>query len=161
MLHIRKATPQDQDGIWAIMQQVLATGDTYLFAPNSDREKILNYWFGAEKHTFVAILDDVVVGTYIFKENQPDLGSHVANGSYMVSPEHFGHGIGRSMGLHSLAEAKNAGFRAMQFNCVVKSNERAVRLWQSIGFNIIGEIPEAYQHSRLGLVNAYIMYQAL
>ena len=95
------------------------------------------------------------------KDNQPGLGSHVANAGYMTSPDAFGKGIGKAMALFSLEEAKNLGYRAMQFNLVIKTNERAVELWKKLGFAIIGEIPEAFNHKSLGLTNAYIMYRKL
>ncbi|MBD2705364.1 GNAT family N-acetyltransferase [Spirosoma sp. BT702] len=161
MITIRKATPADADAIWAIIKEVIATGDTYVFAPDSSREKMLNFWLGADKHTYVALLNDVVVGTFLLKDNQPDLGSHIANGAYMTSPNAGGQGIGKMMGEFSLKEAKLLGYRAMQFNIVIKSNELAVRLWQKLGFTILGEIPEAFNHQQLGLTNAYMMYRKL
>jgi ribosomal protein S18 acetylase RimI-like enzyme len=161
MIEIRKATQTDHDKIWEIIKKVIATGDTYVFDPNSSKEKMLAYWFGPDKHTYVAILDNQIVGTFVIKDNQPDLGSHIANGAYMTSPLASGQGIGKSMGEFSLHEAKRLGYKAMQFNIVVKSNDRAVRLWQKLGFNIIGEIPEAFNHRKNGLTNAYIMYRKL
>ena len=88
-------------------------------------------------------------------------GNHVVNAGYMVSPEAQGQGIGRAMGLHSLKEARRLGYRAMQYNLVVSTNTRAVSLWQSIGFDIVGTLPKAFHHSVLGDVDAYIMYQWL
>jgi ribosomal protein S18 acetylase RimI-like enzyme len=158
---IRKATAADADGIWAIIKAVIATGDTYTFAPNSSKEKMLTYWLNTDKHTYIAEIDNKIVGTFIIKDNQNDLGSHIANASYMTAPDAFGQGIVRKMCEFSLLEAQKLGYLAMQFNIVIKSNERAVRLWQSLGFQIIGEIPDAYQHQTLGLTNAYIMYRKL
>ncbi|WP_317171843.1 GNAT family N-acetyltransferase [Spirosoma validum] len=161
MIAIREATAADSDKIWAIIREVIATGDTYVFAPDSSREKMLAYWLGADRHTYVAVLDDEIVGTFVIKDNQPDLGSHIANASYMTSPHCSGKGVGRTMGEFSLEEAKRLGYKAMQFNIVIKSNERAVRLWQKLGFSILGEIPEAFNHQKNGLTNAYIMYRKL
>jgi ribosomal protein S18 acetylase RimI-like enzyme len=98
---------------------------------------------------------------FLIKDNQPGLGAHIANAAYMVSEKAEGKGIGKSMCLYSLDEAKRLGYLAMQFNIVIKSNERAVKLWQKLGFQIIGEIPEAFRHKQLGLTNAYIMYRKL
>lgn len=109
----------------------------------------------------MAEADGRVVGTYVLKPNQPALGSHVANASFMVSPVARGSGVGRSMGEHSLAEARRLGFRAMQFNFVVSTNEAAVRLWQRLGFGIVGTLPGAFRHARLGFVDAYVMFQEL
>jgi ribosomal protein S18 acetylase RimI-like enzyme len=158
---IREAHVSDQEETWEIIKQVIATGDTYAFAPNSSKEKMLSYWFGNDKQTYVAINNNTLAGTFIIKNNQPDLGSHIANAAYMVSPQSAGQGIGKLMGEFSLIEAKKLGYRAMQFNLVIKSNETAVRLWQKIGFEIIGEIPEAFNHAKKGYTNAYIMYREL
>lgn len=161
MIEIRKATAQDADGVWAIIKEVIATGDTYVFAPDSPREKMLGYWYGADKHTYVAVLDGEVVGTFVLKDNQPDLGSHISNAGYMTSPKASGKGIGRMMAEFSLTEAKRLGYSAMQFNFVIKTNTRAVALWERLGFAIIGEIPEAMRRKGGDLVNAYIMYRKL
>src|SRR5205085_8048423 len=102
-----------------------------------------------------------IVGTFFLKANQPGLGSHVSNAGYMVAPEAKGMRVGRTMAEFSLDEARRLGFQSMQFNFVVKSNEIAVRLWQNLGFETIGEIPEAFQHKENGLTNALIMYRKL
>jgi ribosomal protein S18 acetylase RimI-like enzyme len=161
MLEIRQALPQDAEKVWEIIQQVISSGDTYVFAPDSNREKMLNYWYEKDKYTYVALWEGEIVGTFWFKSNQPDLGSHIANAAYMTSPKANGQGIGKAMGEFSIQEARRLGYRAMQFNIVVKTNERAVNLWQKLGFSIIGEIPEAFNHQKYGLVNAYIMYQKI
>src|SRR3954464_10444246 len=129
MIEIRKATEADHDAIWGIIHQVLQGGDTYIFAPSSSKEKMLAIWCAPNKHTYVALAAGEIAGTFVISDNQMDLGSHIANGSYMVSPSHSGRGIGRAMGEFSLKEAKRVGYKAMQFNIVIKSNERAVKLW--------------------------------
>ena len=161
MITIREYREEDKEQIWEIIKSVISTGDTYVFAPDSPKEKMMKYWCGAEKKTYVAVSDNKILGTFYLKDNQPDLGSHIANAGYMVSPEAKGKHVGRQMAEFSLEEAKRLGYRAMQFNFVVKSNEIAVRLWQSLGFEIIGEIPEAFQHAENGLTNALIMYRRL
>ncbi len=158
---IRKAIETDKNAVWQIIQAVISNGDSYTFAPDSPKEKMLKFWFGEDKETYIAVLDEEIVGTFIIKANQPDLGSHICNAGYMVSPKARGKSIGRKMAEFSLPEAKRLGFKAMQFNFVVKSNKIAVKLWQKLGFEIIGEIPEAFQHQDLGLVNALIMYRKL
>lgn len=159
---IRYATPADEDAIWSIFHAVVAPGDTYAFDPHTSREEALAYWFRPGTHTYVAESEDGrVVGTYILKPNQPALGSHVANAGFMVSPEARGLGVGRRMGEHCLAEARQLGFRAMQFNFVVSTNEAAVRLWQQLGFQIVGTLPGAFRHARHGFVDAYVMFKAL
>ena len=177
MLEIRKATEEDKPEIWKIIKAVLATGDTYTFPPDSTEEEMLAFWMSPEKYTYVAVWsetpkragilsDDLhsggtIVGTFFLKANQPGLGAHVGNAGYMVAPEAKGKRVGRAMAEFSLDEAKKIGFQSMQFNFVVKSNEIAVKLWQNLGFEIIGEIPEAFQHKENGLTNALIMYRKL
>ena len=161
MIEIRKATAEDGHHVWEIIREVISKGDTYVFDPNSSKETMLNYWYGPDRHTYVAVDKETIVGTFMIRDNQPGLGAHVANGSYMVPEASSGKGIGKKMGEFSLAEAKRLGYTAMQFNIVIKSNARAVRLWQNLGFKIIGEIPDAFNHKKNGLTNAYIMYRNL
>lgn len=161
MLKIRQAREEDHDPIWQIIREVISKGDTYVFEPASSRDDMLAYWCGAEKHTFVALLQDKVVGTFIIKDNQPGLGAHIANASFMVAESFSGQGIGKKMGEYALAEARRLGYRAMQFNMVVGSNQRAVHLWQSLGFEIIGEVPEAFRHPGGSFSSAFIMYRRL
>jgi L-amino acid N-acyltransferase YncA len=156
---IRPAT--QADAIWSIFHAVVAPGDTYVFDPKMPREEALAYWFGPDTRTYVAESGGQVVGTYILKPNQPALGSHVANAAFMVLPAARGAGLGKRMGEHCLVEARRLGFRAMQFNFVVSTNEAAVRLWQQLGFEIIGTLPEAFRHSQRGFVDAYVMFQTL
>ncbi len=158
---IRLSTPSDHEAVWQIISNVIATGDTYVFAPDSSKEKMLNYWFSSDKRTYVAEENNEILGTFYLKENQMDLGSHIVNAGYMVSENARGKGLGKAMAEFSLEEARSLGFRGMQFNLVVKTNEKAVKLWLKMGFEIIGEIPDAYKHSQFGYVNAYIMYQKL
>src|SRR5215207_1724925 len=161
MIQIRQANEQDQPAVWKIIKAVIATGDTYVFDPETPESEMIPYWFSREKHVYVAEDEGRVVGTFWLKANQPGLGSHVCNAAYMVAPDAAGKGIGRRMAEFSLEESKRLGFTAMQFNFVVKSNTAAVRLWQSIGMEIIGEIPDAFDHRENGMTNAYIMYKKL
>jgi ribosomal protein S18 acetylase RimI-like enzyme len=161
MIEIRRAKPEDQDLVWDIIRQVIENGDTYVFSPGSSREKMLSYWFGKDKYTYIACQDNKIAGTFIIKDNQPDLGSHIANASYMTSPEARGQGVGTAMGEFSIAEAKKLGYLAIQFNFVVSDNQPAVRLWKKMGFEIIGEIPDAFRHHKLGLTSVFIMYRKL
>lgn len=161
MITIRKYTEDDQERVWEIIKQVISQGDSFDSAPDTPRDVMLDDWRGAGKHTYVAVSEDKIVGSFYIQANRAGLGSHVANASYVVAPEARGKGVGRRMGEFSLESAKNLGFHAMQFNFVVKSNEKAVRLWQSLGFEIVGEIPEAFRHKENGLTNAYVMYRKL
>lgn len=161
MIAIREATVDDHESIWKIIEPVIRKGNTYAFDPHSGREEMLAAWTGPGTHTYVAILNGAVVGTFMMKSNQPGLGSHVANAGYMVAPEYAGLGIGRKMGVFSIAEARRLNYKAMQFNMVVSTNQAAIRLWTGLGFEIIGEVPEAFFQSGKGYVSVYIMHRLL
>lgn len=161
MIVIRKASEADKPAAWLIIKEVIAGGDTYVFDPATPEAEMIDYWFSPEKHNYVAEADGKIAGIFWLKSNHPGLGSHVANAAYMVSPDAKGKGIGRRMAEYSLTEAKRLGFSAMQFNFVVKNNEATVNLWRSAGFEIIGEIPDAFRHKKLGLTNAYVMFRKL
>jgi L-amino acid N-acyltransferase YncA len=160
-MEIRAATNADRDAVWSIFHEIVAAGDTYALDPGISREDALAYWFRADTHTYVAEKDGRVVGTYILKPNQLGPGSHVANGAFMVAPNAQGSGVGRSMAEHCLSEARRMGFRAMQFNFVVSTNTPAIRLWEHLGFNIVGTLPGAFRHPEKGYVDVYVMFRSL
>lgn len=160
-MKIRKATSNDYDAVWNIFKNVIQTGDTYVFDPNTPKSALQKHWFADYMQTFVVEENDEILGTYILKPNQIDLGNHVANCSYMVNPEAQGKGVGKLMCTHSIQQAKDSGFLAIQFNIVVSTNTVAVKLWEKFGFEIIGTTPNGFRHSKLGLVDTYIMYKAL
>jgi len=151
----------DYDAIWAILEPMIRAGETYTLPRNMSREEALAYWFSAEKETFVWEEDGVVLGTYFLKPNQQGCGAHVANCGYVTSTAAQGRGIARAMCLHSLERAKQHGFRAMQFNFVVSTNERAAKLWLGLGFETVGRIPRAFDHPKQGPVDALVMYRHL
>ena len=161
MIKIRKATAEDENQIWEIFSKVIATGDTYVFPPDTPRKALNQYWLAAHMDTFIAEEDDKLLGTYMIKPNQIGLGNHIANCGYMVSPEAQGRGIGKELCEHSLRYAKTCDYYAIQFNIVVSTNTAAVALWKKYGFEIIGITPKGFRHSQLGLVDTYIMYKAL
>jgi L-amino acid N-acyltransferase YncA len=158
---IRVAATADGDAIWEIMKPIVGAGETYTLPRDMDKESALAYWFSAEHEVFVAEENGEIVGTYFLQTNQRGGGAHVANCGYMTAPSATGRGVARAMCAHSLERARERGFRAMQFNFVVSSNERAVRLWQRYGFKIVGHLPKAFLHPTLGYVDAYIMYRDL
>ena len=160
-MKIRKADEADRDAIWKIFHGVVATGDTYAIDPDMSREEALAYWSGADTQTYVAESTGRVVATYILRPNQSGGGSHIANAGFMVSPDARGQGIGRAMGEHCLSEARRLGFRAMQFNFVVSTNESALRLWEDLGFKIVGTLPGAFRHPGKGYVDVYVMFRSL
>ena len=160
-MHIRPARPADAAAIAAIILPTIRAGETYALDPRMAEAEALAYWMGADRETFVTEADGQILGTYYIRANQAGGGSHVANCGYMTAAEAAGRGIARAMCLHSLAHAKARGFRAMQFNFVVSTNERAVRLWQALGFGIVGRLPGAFHHPTRGYVDALVMFQPL
>jgi len=168
---IRAANETDRDDIWEIFHAVIASGDTYPFDPRMSREDAMAYWFAPGTNCYVAELDRLkrsslpvgrrIVGSYLLKPNQGGAGSHVANAAFIVAPGARGHGVGRAMGEHCLNEARRLGFRAMQFNFVVSTNESAVHLWQQLGFEIVGTLPRAFRHPEKGYVDVYVMFRSL
>ena len=160
-MNIRLASVEDFPGMWAIFSAVVSAGDSYVFSPETSPEDAFSYWFGPGITSYVATEAGEVLGMYKLLANQRDLGSHVANASFMVDPAHAGKGIGEQMGLHCLREARRAGFRAMQFNMVVSTNRAAVELWTKLGFSAVGTLPKAFLHAQLGYVDAFVMYRPL
>jgi L-amino acid N-acyltransferase YncA len=161
MLTIIEAKPEHYDAIWDIFHRVVKTGDTYVYPPETTKKEALDAWCNNHLTTFVALDNDVLVGTYVIKPNFPGLGSHTANCSYMVSDHARGMGVGKAMCQHSLEYAKKKGYIGMQFNMVVSNNEPAVQLWLSLGFTIIGTTPRGFKHQDKGYVDTYIMYREL
>jgi ribosomal protein S18 acetylase RimI-like enzyme len=160
-MEIAAATAGEHDGIWEILAPVIAAGETYTLPRDMSRADALAYWFADGHEVFVAREEGRIVGTYFLSANQKGGGSHVANCGYVTAPWAGGRGVARAMCEHSLVRAAARGFRAMQFNFVVSSNERAVRLWQACGFDIVGRLPLAFHHPRQGYVDAFVMYRTL
>jgi len=160
-LVVRMAGPQDEQPIWLIFEEVVQAGDTYPFAPDTGREEAFRLWLEVPRATYVAVMGGEVVGTYYIKDNQPGLGSHVCNCGFMVSSVARGRGVGRAMGAHAQDEARRLGYRAMQFNLVVSTNKPSLDLWLTMGFEIVGTLPKAFNHAELGLVDAHVMYRLL
>ena len=159
---IREFRDADWPEVWDLLRATFAAGDTYTFAPDSTEDEIRKAWIDVPAATFVARdSDGTVLGTYFIKPNQPGLGNHVCNCGYVVAPHAAGRGIATEMCEHSQSWAIRHGFRAMQFNFVVSTNERAVRLWQRLGFEIVGRLPGAFRHRTAGFVDALVMYKTL
>jgi len=158
---IRPATGGDKNAIWAILEPIICAGETYCLPRDMDKASALAYWHSAGHEVFVAEENGEIVGTYFLQANQQGGGAHVANCGYMTAVKATGRGVARAMCEHSLDRARERGFRAMQFNFVISTNERAVRLWQSFDFEIVGRLPKAFLHPTRGYVDAYIMYRDL
>lgn len=158
---IRPAVGGDVAALWSILGPIFRAGESYAIERDIDRAGALAFWCGPPHRVFVAEIGGAVLGTYYLQPNQRGGGAHVANCGFATAAEAQGRGIARAMLDHALAEARAAGFRAMQFNFVLESNARAVATWQRAGFAIVGRVPEAYDHPRLGPVAALILHRPL
>jgi len=162
MVQIREYRQSDWPQVWPMLKETFRAGDSYTFSPESSEEEIRKAWLEVPAKTFVACdPDGRTLGTYFIKANQPGLGAHVCNCGYVVAPAAQGQGIASQMCEHSQAQALVMGFRAMQFNFVVATNTRAIRLWQRLGFSVVGRLPGAFHHRTLGYVDALIMFKQL
>lgn len=160
-MQIRLAQSDDFDGIWPIFHDIVKKGDSHVYFPDTTREQARRIWMNSDVRTYVACEGHEILATYKLKANREDLGNHVANASYMVAPALQGQGLGKKIGEHSLEEAKKLGYHAMQFNMVVSTNKPAVALWQKLGFQIVGTVPQAFRHAELGLIDVYVMHRYL
>ena len=160
-MRIRRAVPGDRAAIWSIIEPVIRAGESYALDRDMAADEALAYWLGPDKETFVAEEEGALLGTYYMRPNQAGGGRHVCNCGYMVSPAARGRGTAAALCRHSLELARQLGYRAMQFNFVVSTNETAVRLWQKLGFSIVGRLPGAFNRPRLGDVDALVFYQDL
>jgi ribosomal protein S18 acetylase RimI-like enzyme len=160
-MEIRLARHGDRDPIWRILRPTIRAGETYAMPSNLSEADAIAYWMGPDRETFVAEEDGLILGTYYLRPNQLGGGAHVANCGYMTAAEATGRGVARRMCEHSMQHARDRGFRAMQFNFVVATNERAIRLWQSLGFETVGRLPLAFLHPRYGYTDALVMFRVL
>ena len=158
---IREATAADFDQIWPIFHEVASVGETYGYSTDTTRDQAFHLWMEYPRCTYVAEEEGQVLGTYYIKTNNEGPGAHVCNCGYMVDPTARGRGIASALCQHSQQQARLFGFTAMQFNAVVATNIVAVKLWQQLGFAIVGTIPDAYQHRLAGLVDCHVMYKSL
>ena len=160
-MKIREATPEDFEAIWSIFHEIVSAGETYPYPPDTTRPQAYQIWLEQPHKTFVAEENGQIVGTYYLKKNQPGAGSHVCNCGYMVPAAVRGRGLATAMCLHSQQVAVELGYKAMQFNLVVATNEVAVDLWQKLGFQVVGRVPRAFNHKSHGFVDALVMYKWL
>lgn len=156
----------DWPGIWAVFEPIVREGETYPLDPNLSESDARTYWFAPDKTVFVA--DDTdqgretgIVGSYYIKPNSTGPAAHVCNAGYIVRPDQRGRGIAQALCRHSIAEARRRGYRAMQYNLVISTNDRAVRLWQHMGFGIVGLLPGAFRRPDGSYVDALVMYRSL
>jgi len=159
---IRTLRQSDWPTIWPILRATFAAGDTYTFPPDISESETHKAWVETPRASFVVCDESgAILGTYFIKPNQPGLGDHVCNCGYVVAPQAQGRGLAAAMCEHSQRIALELGFRAMQFNFVVATNERAVRLWERLGFAVVGRLPGAFRHQTLGFVDALVMFKTL
>ena len=161
MLNIRPATPADDKALWAMLGPVFHAGDTYAVPTDITRDQALDYWLRGSHTAFVAEEGGQILGTAYLCPNHKGNADHVCNAGFVTSPDARGKGVAQSLLTHVLAQARAAGYGAMQFNFVVSTNIGAIRLWQRNGFQIIGTLPKAFRHPQAGLVDAHVMYQLL
>jgi L-amino acid N-acyltransferase YncA len=158
---IRPARQSDHAAIWQILEPTIRAGETYALPRDMSEADAIAYWTSSDRETFVAEEDDRIIGTYYLRANQLGGGAHVANCGYVTASDAVGRGVARRMCEHSLRHARERGFTAMQFNFVVGTNERAIRLWQSLGFETVGRLPLAFLHPSHGYTDAIVMFKAL
>jgi GNAT superfamily N-acetyltransferase len=159
---VRDARPEDWAQIWPFLQGICAAGETFTWPRDVSEQLARSIWMKAlPGRTVVAVEDGLVIGTAETHPNQMGPGAHVANAGFLVHPEHGRKGVGRALGEHVIRQAREDGYHAMQFNAVVETNTPAVRLWQSLGFEVLTTVPDAYDHATLGLVGLNVMYRRL
>ena len=160
-MNIREAKEIDFNKIWPIFQQIVSAGETYAYSKDTTKEQALNIWLKTPRKTFVLEEAGNILGTYFLKTNQSGPGNHVCNCGYMVSSQARGKGLATSMCQHSQEIAQELGYKAMQYNFVASSNKGAIRLWEKLGFEIVGKLPKAFNHPIKGYIDALIMYKWL
>lgn len=160
---IRTATPADWPAVYPFFSSIVEAGQTYAYPPGLSATEAEALWMEPAPWRVVVAVDEagVVLGSAKAGPNRPGRGAHVATASFMVDPGHQVRGVGRALGEHVLSWAADAGYRAMQFNAVVETNSAAVHLWKSLGFAIIGTVPETFDHAELGYVGLHVMYRRL
>jgi ribosomal protein S18 acetylase RimI-like enzyme len=161
VISIREATPHDFDALWPVFHEIAAAGETYAYARDTTKEQAFALWMETPRCTFVAEENGNVLGTYCLKTNQAGGGDHVSNCGYMVASAARRRGVARAMCEHSQQVARKLGYKAMQFNFVVSTNEGAVKLWNRLGFATVGRLPQAFNHPSKGYVDALVMYKWL
>lgn len=160
-MQLRAYTADDAEPLWHMLRPVFRAGESYAVDREISRAQALAYWTGASHGAFVAEDGGRALGSYYLKRNQAGGGAHVCNCGFVTAPDAGGQGVARAMLDHALQRARAAGFRAMQFNCVVVTNTRAIAIWERAGFETIGRLPGAFHHPRDGYVDALVMYRSL
>jgi L-amino acid N-acyltransferase YncA len=159
---IRPAAATDWPSIWPFFSDIVDAGETYAYPEGLTSDAARDLWMEEPPSVVVVAVDGArVLGSAKMGPNRPGRGAHIATASFMVDTAARGRGVGRALIDYALDWAREQGFRGMQFNAVVETNESAVRLWQAVGFEIVGTVPEAFDHRTQGLVGLHVMYRAL
>ena len=158
---IRRANDTDRVAIWQMLEPVVRAGETYALPRDMAGADAIAYWLNPDHQTFVALLDGTAAGTYYLRANQQGGGAHVANCGYITDGRFARRGLAEAMCRDSMERAKQQGFTAMQFNCVVSSNIHAIDLCSRLGFATVGRLPRAFAHPRAGLIDALVMFREL
>jgi ribosomal protein S18 acetylase RimI-like enzyme len=158
---IRLARAGDFDALWPMLRAVIRAGETYALDQSLNAEAVRALWMEAPRATYLAEAGGEVLGTAYIKTNQAGGGAHVCNAGFVVAEAARGRGVARALCEHAKEEARAMGYLAMQFNFVVETNEGAIALWQSLGFETVGRLPRAFRHPEAGLVDALVMYKWL
>jgi L-amino acid N-acyltransferase YncA len=161
-VNIREAARDDWPSFYPIFSAIIAAGETYAYSANLSSDDARSLWMeGPPSRVIVAVDDGRIAGSAKMGPNRPGRGAHVSTASFMVDPNAHGRGIGRALAVDVITRARDEGYMAMQFNAVVETNVGAVHLWQSLGFEILATIPEAFDSAKHGLVGLHVMYLKL
>jgi L-amino acid N-acyltransferase YncA len=161
-VEIRPARAEDWPLIWPFFSRIVEAGETYAYPEDLTEETGRGWWMAPPPdRTVVAVRGERVLGSAKMGPNRPGRGAHIGTASFMVDPEQAGQGVGRALGRHLVEQCRADGYHGIQFNAVVESNHAAVALWLSLGFRIVGTVPEAFDHRERGLVGLHVMYLKL
>ena len=159
---IRAATAADWARIWPLWREIVTAGDTYAYPLDATSDQARELWLeSAPGLTVVDETDDRILGTAKMGPNRPGRGSHIGTASFMVDPAARGQGVGRRLAEYVVDWQRREGYAGIQFNAVVETNTSAVRLWQDLGFEIVGTVPAAFDSATHGRVGLHVMYLAL
>jgi len=161
MLDIKEVTPDHFDEIWHIFREVIQAEDTYPYPANITKEEARSLWFAPGAKVYHAYLDGVPIATRYIVPNKPGLASHVCNTGVMIDKNYRGKGYGKILNEFAIKKAKELGYKAIQLNLVVATNEVSIKICKQNGFEIIGLLPGAFFYKRERYADAYVMFRKL
>lgn len=152
---------QDEKELYAIFQEVVETGSQFPYE-SSSQEEFQKQFFSPGSHVYVCRSSQgSLIGGFYLKANYSGRSKHIANAAYMIASTHRGCGIGTLLIKASLRLAQNMGFLAMQFNMVLSQNSGAIKLYEKLGFAIIGTIPQAIRNRDGSFQDGHTMYRRI